>query len=107
MAKKKIEESIGSKFSINDLAKKLSILNLVEEINIADTNERVKIKDWISTGNLLLNAQISSSLEKGIPSGRTVLLAGESGCLHPTQKIKVYISQFDEEKEIETIQDHK
>lgn len=46
---------------------------------MGDNDEDVyPIRDWISTGNLLLNAQISSDVNKGIPSGRVVQLAGES-----------------------------
>lgn len=79
MAKKKVEINNSNKLSIFDLAKKLSNLGIIDEINISETNEKIKIKDWISTGNYLLNAQISSSLEKGIPAGRTIILSGASG----------------------------
>lgn len=46
---------------------------------MGDNDEDIyPIRDWISTGNLLLNAQISSNVNKGIPTGRVIQLAGES-----------------------------
>lgn len=38
----------------------------------------VNINDYISTGNLMLNAQLSGSLFGGIPDARSVCFAGES-----------------------------
>jgi RecA/RadA recombinase len=38
------------------------------------------IRDWISTGNYLLNAQISADPFKGMPSGRIWQLAGLNSC---------------------------
>lgn len=40
--------------------------------------DRFPIRDWISTGNYLFNAQISADPYKGVPSGRVVQLAGIS-----------------------------
>jgi len=36
------------------------------------------IRDWINTGNYLLNSQISADYKRGMPSGRVWQLAGES-----------------------------
>lgn len=38
--------------------------------------DKFPIRDWISTGNYLFNAQISADYTRGIPSGRVVMLAG-------------------------------
>ena len=40
--------------------------------------DKFPIRDWIDTGNILLNAQISADGKKGMPSGRVWQLAGES-----------------------------
>jgi len=45
-----------------------------------DPNDKYAIRDWISTGNLLLNAQISGDPFKGLPSGRVWMLAGPQSC---------------------------
>lgn len=37
------------------------------------------IKNYISTGNYLLNAQLTGSIYNGIPEGRVWIMAGESG----------------------------
>lgn len=50
-----------------------------KEISILSENEYANIPDWIHTGNYMLNAQISGSIWKGIPAGRIIQFAGESG----------------------------
>jgi len=63
---------------LSDIVKSLSDTNDMIFL-LSDQLEQLKIKDWISTGNYLLNAQISGSLFKGIPSGRITMIAGPSG----------------------------
>jgi RecA/RadA recombinase len=45
-----------------------------------DEIDKYPIRDWISTGNVLLNAQISSRYDGGLPSGRIWQLAGINSC---------------------------
>lgn len=45
-----------------------------------DEIDKYPIRDWISTGNALLNAQISSRWDGGLPSGRIWQLAGINSC---------------------------
>lgn len=45
-----------------------------------DEEDKFPIRDWISTGNVLLNAQISSRPRGGMPSGRIWQLAGINSC---------------------------
>lgn len=56
-----------------------SILNKIDPSSgiIAD-NPYSEIKEWIPTGNYLLNAQLSGSMYKGIPSGKISIFSGES-----------------------------
>jgi hypothetical protein len=46
-------------------------------------------KFWVSTGNYALNYLISGDFHKGIPMGKVVMLAGESGCEPAYAKIKI------------------
>lgn len=45
-----------------------------------------KVEDWISTGNHILNAQISGSIFKGIPTGRVTTFSG------PTSTGKTFLA---------------
>lgn len=64
--------------NLRDIAKGLFTVNDMISV-LSDTIDEIKISDWIHTGNYLLNAQISGSLFKGIPSGRITMIVGESG----------------------------
>lgn len=64
------------------------------------------IRDWIDTGNYLLNAQLSSNHKKGIPSGRVVQFVGDAGvgktflaleCLKNAQKMGYFGILYDSE----------
>ena len=46
--------------------------------------------NWASSGNFVLNHILSGQFGKGYPAGRITQLFGDSGCLVPTEKIKVY-----------------
>jgi len=72
MAKKNSEVKIQS--SLFDALKKLD-----SDIETLENAAGAEIPDWISTGNYILNAAISGSIFKGMPSNRTMLLAGDSG----------------------------
>lgn len=60
-----------------------SIFDILTSIDsgaeIIEQSATAVIKDWISTGSYVLNAAISGSMMKGIPTGRTVLLGGAPG----------------------------
>ncbi len=45
---------------------------------------------WASSGNYVLNHILSGQFGKGYPAGRITQLFGDSGCLVPTEKIKIY-----------------
>lgn len=62
-------------------------------------------KIWISTGNYALNKLISGDFFKGIPLGKVTMLAGESGCLPKSAKVRVRLN-FDNGNEQEiTVED--
>jgi len=46
---------------------------------------------WIDTGNYALNRMISGDFQKGIPLGAVTVLAGESGCLPESAKVRIKI----------------
>ena len=46
--------------------------------SLLSNDEYVTTSDWISTGSYTLNALISSSIFKGIPSGKITVFSGES-----------------------------
>jgi len=80
------------------MAKQLSFLELdtaLTKVNdkgsIITKNTFSKIDEWISSGNYLLNAQLSGSLFGGFPNSRSICVAGESGCLPKNEKVRVYI----------------
>ena len=68
------------------MAKQLSFADLDTALSkvspkgsIITNNTFSKIDEWISTGNFLLNAQLSGSLFGGYPNSRSICVAGESG----------------------------
>lgn len=65
-------------FSLLDLNKQMIKINN-ESVILSKEADDIKITDFISTGNLALNAQISGSIFKGIPNGKVTMFAGESG----------------------------
>lgn len=67
----------------NDLLEK-RVKSTVELKGFAD------ISEYISTGNYLLNAQMSGSIFGGYPNTRSIGIAGDPGCLHKTQKLRIY-----------------
>ena len=47
-------------------------------------------KVWATSGNYVLNHILSGKFSKGYPAGRITQIFGDSGCLLPHEKIKVY-----------------
>lgn len=60
-----------------------SVFDLVNKIDnsteIIEESVYSKIKEWIPTGNYMLNACISGDLFKGVPTGRVTTFVGEEG----------------------------
>lgn len=63
--------------SFNDLDTLLTKVN--PKGSIITHNPFSKIDEYISTGNYILNAQLTGSLFGGIPNSRSICFAGESG----------------------------
>ncbi|NJO90724.1 MAG: hypothetical protein HC831_18505 [Chloroflexia bacterium] len=106
MAKKKKTptDGVASSFdAINDI---LGAIN--PNGAMMDINPIAKIDEWISTGNYILNAVLSGSLFGGLPNRRSLVLAGEEGCLEKNQEVEIYrlrnknISQHHELKDLST-----
>lgn len=76
------------------------IQDIVPEANIVDEDDTLDINAWTSTGNYILNGQMTGSIFKGLPEGRTLMWAGDPGCLHPNQKVKVYIGKIKDHKDL-------
>lgn len=68
---------MAKEFSFNDLDEQLTKIS--PKGSVISANSYSRIDEWISTGNYLLNAQLSGSLFGGIPNSRSICLAGESG----------------------------
>lgn len=68
---------MGKPFSFDELDKTMTKIDPLG--SMITNNSFSRIDEWISTGNYLLNAQISGSLFRGIPNSRSVMFAGESG----------------------------
>lgn len=71
-------KSTGS-FSFAQLDKELSKITGFETGSILSENSFSEVDEWISTGNYLLNAQISGSLFGGIPNTRSLGVMGDPG----------------------------
>lgn len=52
------------------------------------------VNNWISTGSYALNRIVSGSIYKGIPSGRVIILGGESSCTPINRKIIILRKRF-------------
>ena len=75
MAKKISNSTESGKGSLIDLLKSID-----DSAEILAESETAVISDYIDTGFYILNACMTGSLFKGVPCGRFVTLAGESGC---------------------------
>lgn len=74
MAKKNKKTASKSFTEILDI-----IQDIVPESNIVDDDETLDITAWVGTGSYILNGQMTGSIFKGIPEGRTVMWAGDPG----------------------------
>jgi hypothetical protein len=87
MAKKKVlvKGEPGQFSKLNDF------LNTIAPMGeMLDINPIAKIDEWIGTGSYILNAALSGSLFGGLPNRRSLVLAGEEGCLEKNQEIEIY-----------------
>lgn len=64
-------------FSFLELDKQLSKIEGFELGSVLETNDFSEVGEWISTGNYLLNAQLSGSLFGGIANNRSIGIAGD------------------------------
>lgn len=76
------------------MAKKNDLFNKMRR-SIVKKNEDAIIdlaepKIWAHSGNYVLNHILSGKFGKGYPAGRITQIFGDSGCLLPDEKIKVY-----------------
>jgi hypothetical protein len=78
-------------FSFLDLDKALSKMPGFEMGSILETNTFSQTDEWISTGNYLLNAQLSGSLFGGIANNRSIGISGDPGCICPDETVEVYV----------------
>jgi len=74
MAKKTATGDPGQMSSVFDLIKSFD-----DSAEIIADSAYSNIKEWIPSGNYILNACMSGDLFKGLPSGRTISLIGEEG----------------------------
>lgn len=75
MAYQKKTTSAGA-VTFDDINKQLAITSPWGSMMTEDTTSSVK--DYLHTGNYILNAAFSGSILKGIPTNRTIVLSGES-----------------------------
>lgn len=78
-----------SKYNNNIMAKKTSfgdessVLNLIDSMScgaeVISKAQCAQIREFIPTGNYALNACISGSIFKGVPTGKIITLAGDPG----------------------------
>jgi hypothetical protein len=72
-----------------------SVFDMVKKID--DTAEIIaesaysNIKDWIPSGNYILNACMSGDLFKAIPACIVTTFYGPSSCLPKNEKVKIYV----------------
>jgi len=75
MAYQKKSTSVGV-VTFDDINKQLATTSPWGSLMTEDTTSSVK--DYLHTGNYILNAAFSGSILKGIPTNRTIVLSGES-----------------------------
>jgi hypothetical protein len=86
MAKKSSNEKMSSFIELNDLLSKIS-----PDGAIIEDSMYAKIDEWIPTGSYILNAALSGSLFGGMPNRRSLMFAGEEGCLQKDEEVEIYI----------------
>ncbi len=74
---------MAKKSSINIGEEQESIFSIINSVDksaeILAESKTAVIKDYINTGSYILNACMTGSIFKGVPSGRVLTLAGEPG----------------------------
>lgn len=80
-------------FDFGKMDKDLSKIPGFELGSMLSVNDFSEVDDWISTGSLIMNAQVSGSLFGGVPNTRSFGLMGDPGCLRGTQEVRVFISE--------------
>lgn len=68
-----------SDFSFESFDKAMSKIKGFESGSLLETNSYSKVKEWIDSGNYLLNAQISGSAFGGYAAGRITAMGGDPG----------------------------
>jgi hypothetical protein len=86
MAKAKKITGKASFSTLNDMLNKIA-----PDGEMIEVNPIAKIDEWISTGSYILNACLSGSVFGGLPNRRSLVLAGEEGCLEKNQEVEIYI----------------
>ena len=75
---------MAKKASIGTSENSNSIFDIIKSVDksaeILSQCDTAVIKDYIDSGNYILNACLTGSLFKGMPAGRVLTLAGSSGC---------------------------
>ena len=71
---------------LNDMLSKFSPDGAIIEDSLY-----AKIDEWIPTGSYILNAALSGSLFGGMPNRRSLMLAGEEGCLQKDEEVEIYV----------------
>lgn len=108
MAKKNSLSNAGSRNTNSAFELLKSFGSSVEVLADSKVSE---IKEYINTGNYMLNACMTGSLFKGIPAGRMTMLSGESGTgksylavsiCRNAQKLGYIPIYFDSESSIDT-----
>jgi hypothetical protein len=85
MAKKEIKS-----FSFKDIVGMTN--GIIKKMPVVhETLKTSKNRSNISTGIYVLNAALSSDIYGGIADNRITVFAAPSGCLHPEEKINIYI----------------
>jgi|GEM_PF-1728324 RecA/RadA recombinase len=84
--KKSSDDKRSSFLELNDMLSKFSPDGAIIEDSIY-----AKIDEWIPTGSYILNAALSGSLFGGMPNRRSLMLAGETGCLHKNEEVEIYV----------------
>ena len=74
---------MAKKSSITTTDKEMSVFDLISSVDnsaeILSESKTAVIKEYINSGSYILNACMTGSLFKGVPSGRVTTLAGAPG----------------------------
>lgn len=85
-ANSRVDKPQSSFLDLNDKLSKFSPGG-----SIIDDSTYAKIDEWIPTGSYILNAALSGSLFGGMPNRRSLMFAGEEGCLQKNEEVEIYV----------------